>query len=35
LVDVTDAGDVVRARFSGRTQDDVERMHLDVAFPAP
>lgn len=34
LVEVTDAGDVIRARFSGRTQDDVERVQLEVAMPA-
>ncbi len=34
LVDVTDLGDAIRARFSGRTQDDVERVHLEVTMPA-
>ncbi len=33
LVDVIDSGDVVRARFSGRTQDDVERVSLEVSVP--
>lgn len=33
LVEVTDTGDAIRARFSGRTQDDVERVQLEVTIP--
>jgi len=34
LVDVQDLGNEIVARYSGRSNDDIERIHLEVRFPA-